>query len=340
MRNRKVLVTGGAGYIGSHTVVELFQAGYTPVILDDFSNSDKKTINRINKILNTEVKCFEGDCRNEDYLEKIFLLEKDISGVIHFAASKAVGESVRKPLRYYDNNLGSLISLLKVMNKSGVNYLVFSSSCTVYGDSVDQPVRETTPVLPAESPYANTKQVCEEIIKDFTLSKESFKVLSLRYFNPIGAHPSALIGELPIGTPANLVPYISQTAAGIRKELTVFGNDYNTPDGTCLRDYIHVIDLAKAHIQALNYIFQNKSAGYDIFNCGTGRGNTVLEVIKTFEKVNNLKVNYSIGQRRPGDVEAIHSNVDKARDLMGWQSSLTLEDALRDAWNWQQSLSK
>jgi len=340
MSNRKVLVTGGAGYIGSHTVVELFQAGYTPVILDNFSTSDKKTINRINNILNAEVKFFEGDCRNEDYLEKIFLVEKDISGVIHFAASKAVGESVQKPLRYYDNNLGSLISLLKVMNKSGVNYLVFSSSCTVYGDSVDQPVRETTPVLPAKSPYANTKQVCEEIIKDFTLSKESFKALSLRYFNPIGAHPSALIGELPIGTPANLVPYISQTAAGICKELTVFGNDYNTPDGTCVRDYIHVIDLAKAHIQALDYIFQNKSADYDVFNCGTGRGNTVLEVIKTFEKVNNLKVNYSIGQRRPGDVEAIHSNVDKAKDLMGWQSSLTLEDALRDAWNWQQSFQK
>ncbi|MDA0194350.1 MAG: UDP-glucose 4-epimerase GalE [Bacteroidetes bacterium] len=340
MGNRKVLVTGGAGYIGSHTVVELFQAGYTPVILDDFSNSDKKTINRINKILNTEVKFFEGDCGNEDYLEKIFLLEKDISGVIHFAASKAVAESVQNPLKYYDNNVGSMISLLKVMNRSDINCLVFSSSCTVYGNSAEQPVRETSPVLPAESPYGNTKHVCEQIIRDFSFSKESFKALSLRYFNPIGAHPSALIGELPIGTPANLVPYISQTAAGIREELTVFGNDYNTPDGTCVRDYIHVIDLAKAHIRALDYIFQNKSAGYDVINCGTGKGNTVLEVIKTFEKVNNLMVNYSIGTRRPGDVEAIYSNVDKAKDLIGWQSSLTLEDALRDAWKWEQTLQK
>jgi len=339
MGSKKILVTGGAGYIGSHTVVELYHAGYTPIILDDFSNSEKGVIHGINKIIKDEVKWYEGDCRDTEYLNKVLLLEKEITGVIHFAAAKAVGESVANPLKYYDNNIGSLVQLLKGMNKSGIHNMVFSSSCTVYGQANKLPVTEDTDIMPAESPYGNTKQIGEEILSDLALADNELNAISLRYFNPVGAHPSGLIGELPIGIPNNLVPYITQTAAGIREKLVVYGDDYNTEDGTCIRDFIHVVDLAKAHVKALDAIYDGKLKNYCALNCGTGGGNTVMQLINAFEKVTGEKLNYELGPRRPGDIEAVYADAQKAQDLLGWKAELSLEEALADSWNWQKTLS-
>lgn len=340
----KILVTGGAGFIGSHTVVELHKAGYTPVIVDDFRNSEKSIVEGIQKIINAKPVLYEGDCGDYTFLKKVFAAENrsdnsKINGAIHFAADKAVGESVQKPLQYYSNNIGSLINLLEVAREFNMPNLVFSSSCTVYGEPDSLPVTEAAPVKKAESPYGNTKQICEEIITDAVTAGIELNSVLLRYFNPVGAHPSAEIGELPLGVPGNLVPFITQTAAGIRKELTVFGDDYDTADGTPVRDYIHVVDLAKAHVKAFEYQKKKTETGHvDMFNVGTGKGNSVLEVIKTFEEVNDLKLPYRIGPRRKGDVVAVYASTDKANQEMNWQAQLSLADALKDAWRWQQRL--
>lgn len=334
----KILVTGGAGFIGSHTVVELLNAGYSPVIIDDLSNSDKSVLQGLKNITGVDLPFYEGDCNDRDLLRKVISAE-GIEGVIHFAAFKAVGESVEQPLKYYRNNVGSLVTLLEVLSELKIKNLVFSSSCTVYGQPDIVPVSESTPRKPAESPYGNTKTIGEDILRDTIKSNAALSIISLRYFNPIGAHPSAEIGELPTGVPNNLVPYITQTAIGIRKKLTVFGNDYNTKDGSNVRDFIHVVDLAKAHVSALNLLKKSEAPFYDVFNVGTGTGNSVLEIIETFERVNDLKLNYEIGPRRSGDVEQIYGNVDKARDVMGWQVEKTLEDSLRDAWAWEKKIN-
>lgn len=341
---KKIIVTGGAGYIGSHTVVELAAANYQPIIIDNFSNADKKVLAALEKLVGEPVKLYEGDCTDPKFMEAVFATEKNISGVIHFAAYKAVGESVQEPLKYYENNVGSLVLLLKTMIKFKVQNLVFSSSCTVYGEPDTLPVTENSPKKPATSPYGNTKQICEEIIEDVCKKEVKYtlgtKAVSLRYFNPVGAHPSALIGELPLGVPNNLVPFVTQTAAGLKNSLTVFGNTYNTIDGTCVRDYIHVVDLAKAHVKALSYLEnQVEERFYDFFNVGTGQGNSVLELIETFEKVSGKKLNYTIGERRSGDVEKVYANVDKVNQKLNWFSSASLEDSLRDSWNWQKKLS-
>lgn len=341
MEKKKILVTGGAGFIGSHTVVELIQSGYEPVIVDNFENSFPVSIEGIEKITNQKLIFYKYDIKNEKALSAVFESEKNIEAVIHFAANKAVGESSKDPLKYYNNNLMGLVTLLQEMKNAKVNKLVFSSSCTVYGVPKKLPVNEESETKRPASPYGNTKRVCEEIIEDYISANPDFKAISLRYFNPIGAHPSAEIGELPIGVPNNLVPFITQAAAGLRDELTVFGNDYNTPDGTCIRDYIHVVDLAQAHVQSLNYFSKmHGNERNEKFNLGTGKGNTVLEVIQTFEKVSGLKLKYKIGPRREGDVPAIFGDVSKANNLLGWKSKLSLEDALRDAWNWQKHLAK
>lgn len=333
----KVLVTGGAGFIGSHTVVELHNAGIEPLIIDNFSNSELSAIDGIEKIIGQPVRYFNMDCNDATALRQLFSTEK-IDGVIHFAASKAVGESVENPLKYYENNVGSTVLLLKTMREFGVNNIVFSSSCTVYGQPDQLPVTEHTPRQVAASPYGNTKKICEDILSDCVVANYGLKAIALRYFNPIGAHPTANIGELPIGVPSNLVPFLTQTAAGLRKKLTVFGNDYNTSDGTCIRDFIHVVDLAKAHVKALQKLANVSSNYYDFFNVGTGRGATVLELINTFEEVTGVKLNYEIGPRRPGDIEQIFAQVDKVNNEMDWKAELTLADGLRDAWHWQQKL--
>lgn len=335
-----ILVTGGAGFIGSHTVVELIAAGFEPIILDDFSNSDPKVLDRLESILGRKVKSYSANCNDADLLTKIFR-EEQIQGVIHFAASKAVGESVEKPLLYYRNNISALVTLLEAMTANGISNLVFSSSCTVYGQPEIIPVTEETPVLPAASPYGNTKQVGEEIIRDTVASQPGLKALALRYFNPVGAHESALIGELPIGVPANLVPYVTQTAIGIRQKLMVFGKDYDTPDGTCIRDFIHVVDLAKAHVKALELLVKQSDANYyDYFNIGTGTGTSVQELIDTFERVTGVKLNYEFAPRRAGDIMEIYAEVSKSRDVLGWQAEKTLDEALADAWRWQQKLAQ
>lgn len=338
---KQVLVTGGAGYIGSHTVVELHEAGFDPVIVDNFTNSEKEVLKRLNRITGKTLRIYELDCTDREAFKKVFENEK-IEGVIHFAAYKAVGESVRNPLKYYNNNIGSMLTLLSLMEEFGVNDLIFSSSCTVYGQPEKLPVTESTPMKRAESPYGYTKQVCERIIEDAIQAENAFlRACTLRYFNPIGAHPSSLIGELPLGTPENLIPYVTQTAAGIRKELTVFGDTYNTPDGSCIRDYIHVVDLARAHVKALKWLHsQEKTAFNDIFNVGTGKGDSVLEVVKVFQEVNEVPLNYRIGEKRPGDVEQIYAEVNKANEVLGWKAELSLQDALRDAWNWQLQLAR
>lgn len=333
-----ILVTGGAGFIGSHTVVELLKAGHTPIIVDDYSNSETAVIQRLEKITGKKLKSYTGDCNQMAVLEEIFQNE-NIDGVIHFAASKAVGESVEDPLKYYENNIGSLLQVIKVMKKYSCSKLVFSSSCTVYGEPEEVPVTEETPRKMANSPYGNTKAIAEDILKDVNTSGDNFQSIALRYFNPIGAHESAEIGELPKGVPSNLVPYITQTAIGIREQLTVFGDDYDTADGTNVRDFIHVVDLAKAHVAAFEYLENKDGSFYDIFNVGTGRGNSVLELIETFEKVNDLKLNYKIGPRRSGDTVKIYGDVTKAKKELNWQTELTLEDALRDAWRWEQKIA-
>jgi UDP-glucose 4-epimerase len=335
----KILVTGGAGFIGSHTVVSLTEAGFTPVILDNFSNSNPEVLAGLEKILGFPVIFYEGDCNDPGIYNRIFT-EHEIGGVIHFAACKAVGESMERPLMYYRNNLGSLMTLLTVMEQHQIRNLIFSSSCTVYGEPDTVPVTEQTPVKEASSVYGNTKQIGEEILRDVA-SVMPFSIISLRYFNPVGAHPSGLIGELPTGVPNNLVPFVTQTAAGIRESFTVFGNDYPTPDGTCIRDYIHVMDLAEAHVAALSHLMKvNQEKYYDVFNVGTGTGNSVLEVVNTFDRVNNLNVPHRFGPRRSGDVIAIWGNVDKSAGVLGWKARRSLADALKDAWNWQSRLPK
>jgi UDP-glucose 4-epimerase len=336
----KILVTGGAGYIGSHTVVELAQAGYEPVIVDDFSNSKESVLAGLRDILGHDVPCHHIDCGNADALREVFKKEGDVQGVIHFAAFKAVGESVQKPLAYFQNNVGSLLTLIEVMNEVGVENLVFSSSCTVYGVPDQLPVTEATPTKPASSPYGRTKQMCEDIVHDVAAADNNkLRTILLRYFNPIGAHPSARIGELPLGVPNNLVPFITQTAAGLRDKLTIFGNDYDTPDGTNVRDYIYVVDLAKAHIVAVQRLLDHKATEtVETFNVGTGHGNTVLEVVTTFEQASGQKLNYAIGPRRVGDVPAIYADATKAAEVLGFKTETSLSDALASAWKWQEAL--
>ncbi len=337
---KKILVTGGAGFIGSHTVVELYEAGFEPIIIDNLSNSSLSVLKGLEKICGRSFSFYQEDCNNETALHQIFEKEGHIDGVIHFAADKAVGESVQFPLKYYTNNIGSLVCLMKVMEKFGVNDLVFSSSCTVYGEPDSLPVTETSRIKSASSPYGYTKQVCEQIITDYVHSAKRFSSVLLRYFNPIGAHPTALIGELPLGVPNNLVPFITQTAAGLREKLTVFGDDYDTPDGTCIRDYIHVIDLAKAHVSALNWLFEQTDKKLEILNVGTGNGCTVMEVIKTFEIATNQKLNYVIGPRRSGDVEKVYADASRVKQVLNWEAKLSLAVALTDAWHWQCSLQE
>lgn len=337
----KILVTGGTGYIGSHTVVELQQAGYEVVIIDNLSNSNKDVLNGIEAITGIAPTFVEGDCTDLDTLKNLFEQNPGIKGIINFAASKAVGESVQKPLLYYRNNLNTLINLLDCMPQYGVKGIVFSSSCTVYGEPDVNPIDETAPIKPATSPYGNTKQISEEIITDYIASGAPIKSIILRYFNPIGAHPSAKIGELPLGVPQNLVPYLTQTAAGIRKELTVFGDDYNTPDGSCIRDYIDVVDLAKAHVVAMRRMLDGQDTDQiEIFNLGTGRGVSVLELINTFEKATGVPVPHKIGPRRAGDIEKIWAIPDKANNVLGWKAEVPVDETLANAWRWQCSLPK
>ncbi|HEY9169283.1 MAG TPA: UDP-glucose 4-epimerase GalE [Lutibacter sp.] len=330
----KILVTGGLGFIGSHTVVELQQEGFDVVIIDNLSNSTIDVLDKIRSISNRKPDYHNIDLRDKTAV-KTFFSKNVIDGVIHFAASKAVGESVQMPLEYYENNISSLVYVLQEMTANKVGNFIFSSSCTVYGQADELPITENAPIKPAESPYGNTKQIGEEIIKDSTKISD-LKAIALRYFNPIGAHESAKIGELPIGVPQNLIPFVTQTAAGIRKELSIFGNDYPTPDGTAVRDYIHVVDLAKAHIVALKRLLnkQNK-ASFEVFNLGTGKGNSVLEVIQTFEKVSGKKLNYKFVDRREGDITSAYADTTIANKELGWKAELTLEDALLSAWKWQ-----
>jgi UDP-glucose 4-epimerase len=339
---KKILVTGGAGYIGSHTVVELAQAGYEPIIIDNFSNSEESALGGIKAILGREVPCHRIDCGDAEALRQVFKQEGNIAGVIHFAAFKAVGESVQKPLAYFHNNVGSLITLLQVMKEEGVENLVFSSSCTVYGVPDQLPVTEATPTKPANSPYGRTKQMCEDIVHDAAGAPDNkVHTILLRYFNPIGAHESAKIGELPLGVPNNLVPFITQTAAGLREKLTIFGNDYDTVDGTNVRDYIHVVDLAKAHIVAVQRLLDRKASDMvETFNVGTGHGNSVLEVVQTFEQASGQKLNYVIGPRRAGDVPAIYADATKSAEVLGFKTTTSLYDSLASAWKWQQTLAK
>lgn len=335
----KILVTGGLGYIGSHTVVELINAGFEPVIVDDLSNSHPKILDQITKITGRRPVFHQLDLSDEHVVKNLATAEPDIAGVIHFAAFKAVGESVQQPLKYYRNNIYSLINLLESYYGKPINF-VFSSSCTVYGQPDVLPVTEQAPIKPAQSPYGNTKQIAEEILFDTVSAGSAYKVIALRYFNPVGAHDSALIGELPIGVPQNLVPFITQTAIGKREKITVFGDDYNTPDGSCVRDYIHVVDLAKAHVAALKLMENNNFSGYDVFNIGTGTGTSVLEAIKTFERVSGVKLNYSIGPRRSGDVEQVWGNVSKAAEKLNWKTDLGIDTMMSSAWAWEKYISQ
>ena len=340
MKSQQVIVTGGAGYIGSHTVVELAGAGFEPIIVDNFSNSHPRVLDGLERILNRKIQLFDVDCCDESALNGVFescLKRGNIAGVIHFAAFKAVGESTAEPLKYFSNNIGSTAALLATMHRHGVGSFVFSSSCTVYGQPEQIPVDETAPFLPAESPYGYTKQACERLISDAHSAHAELNVTLLRYFNPIGAHPSGDIGELPLGHPNNLIPFLTQATAGLRDPLTVFGNDYPTPDGTCVRDYIHVIDLARAHVAALNWL-KDQNHAYEALNLGTGNGSSVLQVIEAFESANGISVPHTIGPRRPGDVTAIYADAKKAKDLLGWECEHSLQEALKDSWNWQKKL--
>lgn len=334
---KKILVTGGLGYIGSHTVVELQDDGYDVVVIDNLNNSSEQVKARIESITGKPFELLVGDVNDTVALQGLFK-KHSFDGVIHFAAYKAVGESVENPIMYYQNNVSGLISVLEAMNTFKVSNLIFSSSCTVYGAATDLPVTEDTLIQKAESPYGTTKILGEDIIQDFAKHK-AFKSILLRYFNPVGAHPTAQIGELPLGVPSNLIPFVTQTAAGIRAQLTVYGDDYATIDGTCIRDYIHVVDLAKAHVKALNYADEmNKSV--DVFNVGTGKGTTVLEVIRAFENINGIKLNYKIGPRRPGDIEQIWADTTKVSEALGWKPQYGVEDMMKHAWAWQQGLTK
>ena len=337
MSKKKILLTGGAGYIGAHTAVELIQQNYDVVLIDDLSKSDDSLLKGLEKIVNQKINFAKGDCKDKIFLDELFSKEK-FDSVIHFAAYKSVGESVQLPLMYYENNLLSMTTLLATMQKHDVNEIIFSSSCTVYGQPDVIPVDESAPFKRAESPYGATKQMCERILEDAIVANKNLKVISLRYFNPVGAHPSALIGELPIGVPNNLVPYVTQTAIGIRQKLVVFGDDYNTVDGSCVRDFIHVVDLAQAHVKAVEKINEMPTHN-EAFNLGTGEGVTVLALIKKFVEATGVKLNYEIGPRRPGDVEKTYANPAKAKKLLGWQTKLSLEDSLKDAWKWEQRLA-
>lgn len=335
---KKILVTGGLGYIGSHTVIELQNSGYEVVIIDNLSNSSLDVLGGITNITNTPPKFERLDLRIKSDVKKFFNKNKDINGVIHFAASKAVGESVENPLLYYENNINTLIYLLQECNAYGIENFIFSSSCTVYGEPDTLPITEDAPVKEATSPYGNTKQISEEILKD-SCSVSSLKSIALRYFNPIGAHHTAEIGELPAGVPQNLVPFITQTAAGVRDQLSVFGDDYPTQDGSCIRDYIHVVDLAKAHVIALERLLSKKNeSNYEVFNLGTGKGSSVLEVIKAFEKTTDRKLNYKIVDRRPGDVISVYADTKKANEELGWKAERSMEEALASAWKWERKL--
>ena len=336
---RQVLVTGGTGYIGSHTVVELQAVGFEVVIIDDLSNSTASVVDNIEKISGIRPAFEEFNLLDSKRLDAFFEKYTGIEAIIHFAAFKAVGESVEKPLYYYRNNLVSLMNILDCMSKYKVPNLVFSSSCTVYGQPDQLPVTENTPKKDAESPYGNTKAISEEVLRDVVKVTPEFNVIALRYFNPIGAHPTSLIGDLPRGVPNNLVPFITQTAAGIRQQLSVFGNDYNTPDGSCVRDYINVVDLAKAHVIAINRLINNSNSDrFEFFNIGTGNGASVLEVVNTFEEATGVKLNYKIVARRPGDVEKIYADTTIANTVLGWKAETSLYDTLLSAWNWEKKI--
>ena len=332
-----ILTTGGTGYIGSHTVVELQNAGFDVLIADDLSNSKQEVVDRIEQISGKRPFFEKVDLKNKEKTFELFQKYPNIEAVIHFAASKAVGESVENPLKYYENNIGSLVNVLQAMQKHDVASIVFSSSCTVYGQPEILPVTEQTKRKAAESPYGNTKMISEDILKDHSVSDKSFKVIALRYFNPIGAHPSGLIGELPNGIPNNLVPFVTQTAYGLRTTLSVFGNDYDTPDGSCIRDYINVVDLAESHVVAIKRLLENKNkSNFEYFNIGTGHGVSVLEIVRTFEKVSNTKLNYQIVGRRAGDIEKIWAETSFANTELGWKAKKTLNETLLSAWNWEQ----
>ena len=335
----RILVTGGTGYIGSHTVVELQNSGFEVIIVDNLSNSNADVVNNIEQVSGIRPAFEKVDCLDFAAMDAVFTKYPGIKAIIHFAASKAVGESVQKPLMYYRNNIVSLINVLELMPKHGVEGIVFSSSCTVYGQPDILPVTEEAPIKKAESPYGNTKQINEEIIRDTIASKSPISAILLRYFNPIGAHPSALIGEMPNGVPQNLIPYLTQTAIGIREQLSVFGDDYNTPDGSCIRDFINVVDLAKAHVIAIRRILDKKQKeDVEVFNIGTGRGLSVLELINAFEKATGVKLNYKIVGRRAGDIEKVWANPERANNELGWKAVETIEDTLLSAWNWQLKL--
>ncbi len=339
IKKDRILVTGGTGYIGSHTVVELQQAGYPVVIIDNLSNSSADVVDGIERITGVRPDFVKGDCTDINTVKALFADYPDIKGIINFAASKAVGESVQKPILYYRNNLNTLLNLLDLMGPNGVKGIVFSSSCTVYGEPDENPVTEAAPIKKATSPYGNTKQISEEIITDVINAGAPFKSVILRYFNPVGAHPSAEIGELPNGVPQNLIPYLTQTAIGIRSELSVFGDDYNTPDGSCIRDYINVVDLAKAHVIAVERMLTDKSdAKIETFNLGTGNGVSVLELINTFEEATGVQVPHRIVGRRAGDIEQVWANPAYANDVLGWKASSSLADTMRSAWAWQLKL--
>jgi UDP-glucose 4-epimerase len=341
LKNKLVLVTGGTGYIGSHTAVELMNEGFDVVIIDNLSNSEKSVLHGIAEITGRRPYFEQFDICDKKKLDNFFRVYKKLDAIIHFAAYKAVGESVEKPLKYYQNNLNTLMNILEGMVKYKIPHFVFSSSATVYGQPDQLPVTEGAPFKPADSPYGNTKQIAEEIIRDTVNANPDLQAISLRYFNPIGAHPSALIGELPIGVPNNLVPFITQTAIGIREELKVFGDDYNTPDGTAIRDYINIVDLAKAHVVSIKRMIDHKTkANPEIFNLGTGKGSSVMEIVKAFEKSTGVKLNYKIVERRAGDVESVYADTNYANKELGWKADKGLEETLRSAWNWEKNIRK
>ena len=336
----KILVTGGAGYIGAHSSVELIKKGYSPVLIDNFSKSDRTLLDAISQVAGSGFPFYEGNCNDRNFLRKVFKSEAGVAAVMHFAAYKSVGESVDQPLKYYENNIGSLLTLLEVMKEFQVRSFIFSSSCTVYGQPDVIPVDEDAPFKRAESPYGATKQMCERILEDAVLADEDLKVVSLRYFNPIGAHPSGLMGELPIDIPGNLVPFVTQAAAGIRKKLVIFGDDYDTPDGTCLRDFIDIVDLAKAHVLAFEKSMSGDLARYEVLNLGTGKAVSVLQLVKKFIEVTGVALPFEIGPRRPGDVVQTYANPAKASARLGWSTMVPLEDSLLNAWKWQKKISR
>ena len=337
MSTKKILVTGGAGYIGAHTIVELVKSGYEVVNVDDLSRSDRTLLAGIEKITEKKIPFFEGDCSDKKFMTNVFQTAGPFSSVLHFAAYKSVGESVEKPLLYYQNNLNSLMTLVQVMIENNVSDLIFSSSCTVYGQPDHVPVDESAPFKRAESAYGSTKQMCERMLED--IATVGLRIVSLRYFNPIGAHPSALLGELPLGAPNNLVPYITQTAAGIREKLTVFGNDYDTVDGSCVRDFIHVVDLADAHVKAMQYLLSRPEKKlYEVFNLGTGVGVSVLELIQKFISATKVKIPFTIGPRRPGDIEKVFADPTKVNKELKWKTNFSIEDSLLHAWLWEKKI--